>query len=807
MTELPKPDFKKYVRPNDRWLCSLQQEQPCGGVGSHLGADDHCTPKPSLRLQRGIFSISCTAMVLGLLLACWNSPGRNDFLAPGQLTGHHAQILTGKGTDRCASCHGAGDKTLATWMRDAVSLGKHIPVSQSQLCMDCHDQSLHAEFAMLAHNLPAGQLESLTQNTVSTHSNLGFPDPRNSAGQLACATCHQEHHGADFNLSALTDNQCQTCHVNHFHSFERDHPEFNQWPFSQRTGIAFDHVSHSVKHFTEKNETFNCQQCHVDDQDGNVKLVASFETTCAQCHQERIVGDQTPDWTLLQLPMLDIAAMEKAGYSVGLWPESCSGDFDGQLPPPMKLLLMSDSRTAAILNRHGAGFQFSDLDAEDPDDVSDAVTLAWSIKELLFELTVKGNQEIESRLSQVLNASPTARASRGLTYGLHEAVFAQAQQQWIPGLLAEMADRKKQLNGDHRVPFDQVFGRPAGLTQEPQEETLAANPLAAIYNDMAANESSESKGKPGAAATGIAQATPGNQEPATTQSSKAPRLVVRDSNAPATSADSGRVNNSFAPDIAGNASSDQDLLAINPLAGLDSGKRPNTNPSAGSTPPKMAIDYPNAPPSSNEPGDTPNVTASKGLTPGLAIDERDIAQAIIRIESQSRGGWYRNDEAFKITYRASQHIDPLLKSWTDLAMEHQANQHLQHSNLFDSLNSVTAAGQCRSCHTVDQRSDSVLRVNWAPKYRDTSVRGFTRFSHRPHDIQTSIQDCTSCHQLEESQSNMDQFAGFSAHAFISNFAPISKSNCASCHRPGGASSGCVDCHNYHVGSKIPKNKR
>ena len=819
MSDFLKEKNNQYVRPHDHWQCSLDETQPCGGDGTHIPKEGQCQPQPSLRLQRGIFTISCTAMVIGLLVACWNSPKRNEFLAPGPLSGSHAQILVGKGTDRCASCHGAGDKTLANWIRDAVSLGTHIPVSQSQLCMDCHDSSLNAEFAMLAHSMPTSDLTLLTENTVSTNSALGFPDPRNAAGQLACATCHREHHGAEFNLTALTDNQCQTCHVNHLHSFERDHPEFTDWPFPERTGITFDHVSHGVKHFAARNESFNCQQCHIDDADGNVKLVDKFENTCAKCHQEDVVGEQNPALTLFQMPMLDTEALAKGGYSIGLWPDECHGDFDGQLPPAMKLMLMSDVRTAAILNRHGKNFDFADLDPTDPDDLSDAATLAWSIKELLFGLTVNGGGEVRRRLDSTLTSELDSADLRGITFGMNEAFFARAQQRWVPRLLSEMNARQKEMNGDHRVMPNQVFARPVA---NQDDATLAENPLANLYqqNQRRRQEPARSNRTPSTGANQSAGRGARSNQRRSNPPVQYSEATPRDTTNPTTgtfdtmeinraTGDSGRrITNSHVPGSRSNqelqAQGTGEVLAANPLAGLNSGRRFNVLKAPDANPPAEALNG-SRPPTGAKP---PVIAGGRGDGEGNIPDdtEAEIRRAIANLESSWKGGWQRDDEAFKISYRVTNHVDPLLMGWTDMVMKNHTNLAVQKSNLFDSLNSTSAAGQCRSCHTTDQQNDGTMSVNWMPKYRDVSVRGFTRFSHRPHDIQTSLQDCNGCHQLDKSKSNAHLSEGFDPTQFVSNFAPISKTNCASCHRKGGAPSGSVDCHNYHIGSKISSKK-
>ncbi|MGI9515778.1 MAG: hypothetical protein ACR2NP_01920, partial [Pirellulaceae bacterium] len=470
---------KHYARPHDNWQCSLDESADCGGSGMHLEQAENCQPGPSLRLQRGIFTAAITALVLGLLLACLASPHRNEFFAPGPLSSNHAQILVEGGSSRCSSCHGAGDQTVTSWLRDAISGGQHIPVSQSQLCMDCHDQSLMSEFPMHAHNVNPETLATLTSSKIPDHSSPGFPDPRNSAGELACATCHREHHGADFNLSALTDQQCQTCHVNYVHSFEKGHPEFTNWPFAQRSGIAFDHVSHGLKHFPDKATSFDCRRCHVNDSQGNVKLVAAFELSCAQCHEQQVTANPENGWALFQLPMLDVEALASHGKQIGQWPNACAGDFDGTLPPAMKILLMADPTAAKILRDRPADFEFSDLDPADARDLSDAAELAWAIKGLMYDLSTEPAGTIQRRLETAWNVDLPKHEVKNLAYGLHPAIFLDARQRWLPDLPREIRSRRDMAR--NYPARSELFARPR--FQEPDDEILAINPLATRMAD------------------------------------------------------------------------------------------------------------------------------------------------------------------------------------------------------------------------------------------------------------------------------------------------------------------------------------
>ena len=214
-TTVTLPSFDTEVNPVDASL--PRKVKPARQVVLEL---------PSLRARRGAFTLAMTALTIGFLLIAMNSPWSKEFLAPGPLSSPHAQLLAGQGVERCATCHGAADESFAGWMS-----GHHGSAAQSELCMKCHDNTLDAEFALQPHGVSAQQLASLSRQegnrsiTGSLVSMVGL----SHGNEVACSVCHQEHHG-NVSLSQLTDRQCQSCHSQTFHSFEIDHPEFNQWP-------------------------------------------------------------------------------------------------------------------------------------------------------------------------------------------------------------------------------------------------------------------------------------------------------------------------------------------------------------------------------------------------------------------------------------------------------------------------------------------------------------------------------------------------------------------------------------------------
>jgi predicted CXXCH cytochrome family protein len=62
------------------------------------------------------------------------------------------------------------------------------------------------------------------------------------------------------------------------------------------------------------------------------------------------------------------------------------------------------------------------------------------------------------------------------------------------------------------------------------------------------------------------------------------------------------------------------------------------------------------------------------------------------------------------------------------------------------------------------------------------------------------QGCATCHSLDV---EADHARGFGLNrdpaVFQSNFTPMNKATCATCHQPAKAGDSCQQCHNYHTG--------
>lgn len=453
------------IRDGDRWKCNRTEYR--GGEcddgptpDGECGCVRHCKPVRSLRVIRGRFITACTLLVVGALVVVLNANCRDDVISPGPLARQHAQLLNDHGdksaggdsieaSGSCAACHSAADRNVAGW---TVSLtGFHGGGNaQSQLCMNCHKTEISEKFAMSPHNVDDEMLHRLTVDrrnakvkaapgsaggTTGDAITRRFEPPAEpGAASLACAVCHREHQGAEFNLAAISDAACQACHQQRYESFSSDHPDFGSWPYERRTRIAFNHASHRAKHFVEKNREFDCRSCHMEDATQSAQLTANYETACASCHDEKISLSVAKGVPMFLLPTLDVDALQESGYEIGAWPEDATGDFDGRLPPAMKLLLAGDTAAATAMRTLGADFEFFDVDPDDTAQLAACATIATSVKKLFAELAAQDQAALRGRMKAALGREVTNAEVQQLLSGIPPELLSNAIGKWFPEL-------------------------------------------------------------------------------------------------------------------------------------------------------------------------------------------------------------------------------------------------------------------------------------------------------------------------------------------------------------------------------------
>jgi hypothetical protein len=375
---------------------------------------------------------------VGGLLILLSANWRDVAISPGRLGTQHALLLeNGAAEPNCAACHAAAEQSLGEWTLALAGFHGNGP-NQSALCMECHDGTISKEFAMAAHSVSGDELKRLTHPDMPSHA----------LDKLACASCHREHQGAHFDLTAISDAVCQSCHQQRYESFSTDHPEFGRWPYERRTQIVFNHASHQLKHFVERKQAFDCKSCHTEGGSGAVQLLASYKTSCAACHDEKIATSVASGVPMFALPTLDIDALRAAGHDVGAWPEEATGDFDGRLPPAMKLLLAGDDAAANAIEKLGPDFEFFDVDPDDEEQLAACATLATSIKSLMTDLASSEGNAIRTRLSTVLGRTVTDAEVKTLLAGVSSDLFKAAVEQWLPALELPASNDGDTQSGD-----------------------------------------------------------------------------------------------------------------------------------------------------------------------------------------------------------------------------------------------------------------------------------------------------------------------------------------------------------------------
>ena len=414
------------------------------------------------RLRRRIAFLVCifTAIVLSLLKTQFVQT-----LKPGPLTQAHSQILQG---NNCSACH-PGIAQFATHSP------KHVAMTQSKACIQCHHHDLKQLLRGSPHDLASSELINLQKSDLtsvpaariwltSLKSVLTESPFENSIDwqhqSFACGDCHSEHQGKDFLLSSMDSTRCQACHQQRFNSFDGNHPEFNDYPKAKSAIISFDHRSHSSKHFLTNGAAFDCNRCHLDSSGETSRLVRStgFDIGCASCHREPLTSSLADGIVFWQLPSIDIARIKEASKSVdsviAKWPDSASYVNDLTLTPMMQSLLVAQMQTdgadASIISQLRDVENIADLPSQD--DQASLVAIAAAAKHVLYDLAQNGQAAMQTQLQVAVNGSIGSNAESFLNAALVEPmlrgvtpeIFAAAYQRWFN--IARTSEKSEEEN-------------------------------------------------------------------------------------------------------------------------------------------------------------------------------------------------------------------------------------------------------------------------------------------------------------------------------------------------------------------------
>ena len=497
----PIQDFdhrhSQYERPTMRWVCGWQaQGQPChvgpdsrGRCQAHRECVPHfdgeeficarppvwggkckegplpdgsccqlrvrCQPRWSLFAKRRMAAILTSTLAFGVLLIMFGDtevkPDRPiskrnlTSISPGDLTTAHNRG-TGRG---CAECHQAADGSIDGFLRLAFH-PRDIPRNDSLRCVECHEDSLGAH-PLYAHSMDPERLQKLKSPAskmkdpfVFTVAELGPRMPNNIGDELFCSMCHHEHRGRFFDMKQMTNQQCQNCHVNKFHSLRDGHPQFVNHPYTRRARIHFDHSTHYGSHFanfkrvmpegespggtnalkseadgkslesspTRSNEQspntleHSCRSCHDTDDSKRHMRIGSFEVMCGKCHGPQIRDTHFPGIQFVAIPQLDVDKLNKLGIAIGEWPSKTTNLKFDELPPFMQLLLAGDPKFIE------AQKTFTNIDWTKLDDTTEnqrqaIQTVVWSIKRLIRDLSLDpDNVRIRDSLKSLADSPP-----------------------------------------------------------------------------------------------------------------------------------------------------------------------------------------------------------------------------------------------------------------------------------------------------------------------------------------------------------------------------------------------------------------
>ena len=399
------------IKKEDRWYCTRTSnaggkcEQGPLPNGQCCKTIPKCVPLENSRLKRGRLSLWVFALALASIILLITSESRLAFINPGELTTNHSF-----GGEQCEHCHSQQTLNPNLWLAEAFA-DPGIDQENAK-CLNCHQMG---DFASQPHGMSQPSIARLSTKMIQAS---GLPlnqsnDATLETRQFLCAACHREHLGKDRPLTALSIDQCESCHVQKHPDFQADHPEFKRFPYWRRTHLIFDHSNHIEDYFNQTEmQSFAptaCGGCHFPDDTGQYMQTVSFEKSCIGCHLQDVRGEkQQTGLKVLNLPALDIETLNEREIDIGGWPSDLEGE-DFMLSPFMIYLLSIDP---VLNNRHGdalhqvlQALQAGDYELADlttVDDYSDDEQSQTAIFEVIEDLVLAIKRIFYSRQDQLL---------------------------------------------------------------------------------------------------------------------------------------------------------------------------------------------------------------------------------------------------------------------------------------------------------------------------------------------------------------------------------------------------------------------
>jgi hypothetical protein len=485
---------------------------------------------------------------------------------------------------------------------------------------------------------------------------------------------------------------------------------------------------------------------------------ASFDQTCASCHLDQITGKERATGpkgvAFLTLPGIDVQTLKSRNIDIGEWPEFS----EAELTPFMKMLIARTPRGKAAIEAVSS-LDLLDLTQANDAELKAVEELVWDIKGLFYELVISRASDVMASFADVAGPQLGAGALSNLSADLPRDVIMSAQQNWLPNLGADMANRST---------------TPANDTGEWTSSTTETKLAGSV--------------SPGAIdAGGPRLAPPATYRPA---GETGPRLAQA----------AGGSGGGWRVDAFGRLIQDGE----SPPADAP----PAADPDAAAVAPEPEFVTEEAP---ADPAADAAADAAAGEAEADAAPDAPAIAAPLAIESDvdaeswaDHGGWYRQD--FAILYRPVGHKDRFLKAWIDLSSWSAANAGSKASaQLFTTLTSKDAQGQCSKCHSIDNTPRGGRAVNWSPATIATKKARFTTFAHEPHFRVLDKRDnegCLTCHDLKRDGAFEQSYKRDDPRGSTGSFKPVEKQLCQTCHKQDVARQDCLLCHKYHVNGTV-----
>ena len=781
---------------------------------------------PGLRRDRlAVLLALVTVVCLGSAFFLFQD---TQFLMPGPLASAHGAI------ENCSACHTKSGSGKLSWIH---GLAAGDPLADSKACLTCHKMP---DTAFNAHSASAEVLKQstkqLTKIAAATPApqwartqSIAFPTHDVVARGLNCATCHQEHQGVNFNLSKISNEKCGSCHVVKFDSFDGHHPKFENYPFKRRTRIIYDHASHFGKHFPEVAKKYparripdTCSDCHNSREDRRVMAVAPFEQTCTACHLDQIAGKERASGpkgiAFLTLPGLDLRTLKEKNALIGEWPDAS----EAELTPFMKVMISRDERGRALIKTVDS-LNLQDLTDASDDQIKAVTNLVWEIKGLFYALISGKASDVLADLNIGSGAKLSVNLVADLTANIPRDVVISAQQQWLPNLATEMANRRGGWStaitvagsaspAESGSDGSQAAPSPSREAEVSETASIAKlDPPACAVRvlgqcllskgreeeaEAAKAKTAQPEGETGKVHTANAEADGDKETPSADEQPPAaePEGAAGKSDTINAKADGGEETLSADVQPQKKAADQTDDLLFPTEAELRAIKAAEKAAQPGGAAGEGAAD-----------SDTEVAEPQTGAPPLNSI-ESDMDP-----ESWAEyGGWYRQDYA--ILYRPTGHKDKFIYSWLLLTGPQAPKGDARPAAaVFDFLTSKDAQGSCTKCHSVDDIQGKGRVVNFSPISAESKQGRFTNFIHEPHFQAVGIgqrigilenRGCLTCHTLEKDPPYLKSYEQGNPQNFVSNFGEVKKDLCQTCHTSSTARQDCLLCHKYHVSGVI-----